>query len=352
MDIVSAYHYTKRHRIDGGQGQNSLGVFCAFDPQVQQEVAVKEIAKANFPDPAAFFREAQSMFRAEHPNVVAIKTASQTADMICLSMPLYRNGSLATRIQSGPVCIRDVVRIGREILAGLGAIHAGGTIHFDLKPSNVLFSDNGVAMIADFGQAREVGPNGVTLMPIRMYAPLTPPEAFSNGRRGTLKSDIYQVGVTLYRALNGEPFFEEQFAKHAMQNDLREAIEQGKFPRRDKFLPHIPDSLRRIVRKAMALQPEKRFANAQEFSNALAKLRHTNNWSTQFNADGSVVWDASRKKQPGLRVTLMPDGGNWEVAIYTVSNGVPRATKKAFWREAMTQREAGEYLNQLFSTLA
>jgi serine/threonine protein kinase len=352
MDVVSTFLYTKKHRIDGGQGQNSLGVFCAFDPQVQQDVAIKEIAKTDFPDPDAFFREAQAMFRAEHPNVVAIRTASQTSDTICLAMPLYRNGSLATRIKNGPVCIRDAVRAGREVLAGLGAIHAGGTIHFDLKPSNVLFSDTGVAMIADFGQARELGPNGVTLMPARMYAPLTPPEAFTNGRRGTVLSDIYQASITLYRALNGEPFFDAQFAEVVANDKLKEAIINGTFPRRDRFLPHVPDSLRRIVRKGMSVDPAKRFANASEFSNALAKLRRTNNWSVQIEPNLATTWEADRLRQPALRVVLQPNDKLWGVSIFTVRNGHTRPTKKAFWRDDMSRKDAGDYLNQLFSTLA
>ena len=67
MEILTDYRYDKRHAIDGGEGQNSIGVFRAFDPQIQADIAVKEIAKHDFRDATEFFREAQQMFRSTAP---------------------------------------------------------------------------------------------------------------------------------------------------------------------------------------------------------------------------------------------------------------------------------------------
>lgn len=350
MDVLSQYQYTKRQSIDGGQGQNSIGVFRAFDPQLQREVAVKEIAKASFRNPTEFFAEAQAMFKSDHPNVVPIRVASQTNDRICLSMPYFRNGSLSARIAVNPLPLRDVLTIGREILAGLGAIHAGGSIHFDIKPSNVLFSDQNVAMIADFGQAREVGPNGITLMPSRMYAPCTPPEAIANSGLGTTHSDIYQVAVTLYRALNGEPAFDRQLTS-AAQFTLGDEIVSGRFPKRSVFLPHVPDQICRIIRKAMNVNPAKRYSNAADFSNALARVSIGNNWNTVLGASGGVQWTSTRPSQPAIRVELTPDGTKWDVSIHTLTNSAPRKARTSLWKRGVTRVEADKHLSQLFATL-
>jgi eukaryotic-like serine/threonine-protein kinase len=350
MDVVAEYQFTKKHRIDGGQGQNSLGVFCAFDPQVQAEVAVKEIDKASFPKPDDFFAEAQRMFRADHPNVVPVRVATQTSDRIMLVMPIFPNGSLASRIEVDPLPLADLLRVAQQVLAGLGAIHAAGTIHFDIKPSNILFSDRNVAMIADFGQAREIGPTGVTLMPQRMYAPGTPPETFTNARRGTAESDIYQLGLTLYRAANGEPMFEEQF--QAARHDLPARIVKGQFPRRDLFAPHVPDRLRRIIRKALNVDPSKRFSSAAGFSNALVNVRIKNNWKTASRADGSADWIAVRKGQPRLEVSLLTSGSRWKIELHTCQPGSARRKfRQTSWHDGLGHAEAKIHLSQLFAAL-
>jgi eukaryotic-like serine/threonine-protein kinase len=350
MDIVSTLTVTRGPRIDGGQGQNCLGVFRARDPQLGMDVALKEISKTGR-DATSFFAEAQRMFESEHPNVVPIRTASQTATSILLVMPLYERGSLATRIASQPLSIHDTIRVGREILAGVGAIHAGSSVHFDIKPSNVLIGDNGAAKVADFGQARELGPDGFTLMPERMYAPLVPPEAFTTNGVGSRLSDIFQVGATLYRAVNGEPFFEAQLARLAGQVDLQDAIMRGRFPDRNKFLPHVPRGLKRIIRKAMNTTDTDRYQTADEFSTALAKVLPTLNWSPALQPDGNAIWEADRSERPNLRVELSRAGSHFDVKLSTSSLSGIRATKKGFWRLGMNRKDTDTYLSQLFDSL-
>jgi serine/threonine protein kinase len=79
------------------------------------------------------------MFAVAHDNVIAVQYACQTPDMISLVMPYYRNGSLADRIQDRPLQLSETLRIAQGVLAGLAHIHLRRYIHFDVKPSNVLF---------------------------------------------------------------------------------------------------------------------------------------------------------------------------------------------------------------------
>jgi len=206
-------------------------------------------------------------------------------------------------------------------------------------------------MIADFGQARAIGPNGVTLMPTRMYALCIPPETFSNGRRGTVESDIFQIGMTLYRAVNGEPEFARQFQAINTRADLEKQIVGGKFPRREIFLPHVPDRLRRVIRKALSTDPAKRYPSAAAFSNALAQIPIFNNWATSLNAGGNIDWLASRPKSSDLRVSLSQAGANCDVEIHTLHQGKLRRSKTALWRAGIKRDEAETYLTQLFATL-
>jgi len=348
MEIVSTLMVTRGQRIDGGQGQNSLGVFEATDTQLGQSVALKEIAKAGR-NVTAFFSEAQRMFNSEHPNVVPILRASQTNDSILLLMPLYQRGSLKTRLAQGPVSISEAITLGRQILGGAGAIHAGGSVHLDIKPSNVLIGDNGVAKIADFGQARELGPDGFAILPDRMYATITPPEAFSQRSVDRL-ADIFQIGVTLYQAVNGEQHTDAQLSGMDRLG-LRQAIAKGKFPNRNAFLPHVPDRLVRAIRKAMCVEPAKRFQSAAEFANALTKVQSLD-WSVSIQSDGTTQWEALRRNHPTLRWIKKPDGKNFKAEFYTVKNGKPRATKRALWKCGMKPKEADAYFSLLFAALA
>lgn len=350
MEIVATLTITRGEKIDRDQGRNSLGVYKAIDPQLGQVVALKEISKADR-DVDSYFSEAQRMFDSEHPNVVQILRASQTPDTILLLMPLFGKGSLQTRIEERPLSIGETIRIGREILAGVGAIHAGGSVHLDIKPSNVLFADNGDAKVSDFGQARALGPDGFAILPNRMYAPIVPPEAFSQTHVDRL-ADIYQVGLTLYRAVNGEEFFDKQLQKFREPDARRAAIERGKFPDRTSFLPHVPDRLRRVLRTAMRPDASKRYQSAIDFANALTRILPTLDWSIRFHDDGSVHWDAPRRGRPDLYWVMRPDGTAFKAEFYTRKNGKLRATKKGIWKGDFTRQAASDYFNLLFEAVA
>ena len=240
--ISTQFEYEPIREIGVGQGRNSK-VFLANDPATGGQIAVKEIAKSDFPDAAAYFKEAQSMKAAECPNVMPINICCQTATNVCIVMPFLKNGSLTDRIATSPLSLYECVRIGQGMLAGLAQIHhSAKIIHFDVKPSNILFADNDDVLVADFGQSRFIDAMGLSAIPT-MYVLAMPPEAIS-ARVGSFVSDVYQAGLTLYRMVNGNQFFEEQLATYPDAAALQPAIVAGKFPQRDSFLPHVPKWMR------------------------------------------------------------------------------------------------------------
>lgn len=164
MRVDASISYKKICQIGIGQGLNST-VYLIDDPQLGGRLAAKEIEKTRFRDPAAYFAEAQTMFSVVHENVLAVQYACQTSDTISLVMPYLKNGSLADRTQKGPLQLGEILRIMQGVLAGLAHIHLRSYIHFDVKPSNVIFSDRGVPMVADFGQSREISASGVIRVP-------------------------------------------------------------------------------------------------------------------------------------------------------------------------------------------
>ncbi|TWU61973.1 serine/threonine-protein kinase [Crateriforma conspicua] len=353
MQVVSNYEFTKVSRIDAGDGKNSVGVWLADDPALGGQVAVKEIAKADFRDPDEYFSEARKMFASDHPNVVSIRLGAQTADSIYLVMPYYKNGSLAARVRSGPLPVQAALKITREVLAGAGAIHAGRSVHLDIKPTNVLFGQRGEALVADFGQARTMRPGGFAPLPDRLYIPHIPPECWAGNVAG-VQADIFQIGLTLYRCLNGDDEFFRQLHAIPSQADLQAAIANGDFPKRDVYLPHISLSLRKAVNKALNPDMDKRFQSAFDFSNALAQVTVKHNWHPVRSPDGEIQWTAERRSRPDLVAMLTQDSSappRWSVEWFTSRAGKRRRTMPNMCRNGVSRTDAMRHLRQSFQTL-
>jgi eukaryotic-like serine/threonine-protein kinase len=348
MQVLASISYTKLSRIGVGQGMNSE-VYLADDSQLGGQVAAKEIDKARFANPNAYFGEAQTMFAVAHDNVVAIQYACQTGTTISLVMPYYVRGSLTDRIQSCPLQLSEVQRVAQGVLAGLAHIHLAGYIHFDVKPSNVLFSNTDKPMVADFGQSRAISPTGVVTVP-PLYMDAQPPETVRTGV-ATQLADIYHTGLLVYRALNGDAFFKAQLPGDPVS--LRAKIASGKFPDRTTFMPHVPSRLRTLVRKALRVNPADRFQTAIEMADALSRVDLMLDWSVSARSSGGFHWRALRPGQCDLIVELVKSGGTWDAETYTETKGEPRRAKckKENWRTGLSLSEAYAHLKDVFERL-
>lgn len=349
MQIVGSMTYDTLREIGAGEGRNSK-VYLADEPQLGGRVAIKEIEKTSFGDPTEYFNEAQAMFRTTHDNVVPILYACETATCISLAMPYFPNGSLSKRIKDRPLRLSDVLRIAQGVLAGLAHIHLGKFVHFDIKPSNVLFSDTDVPMVADFGQSRPMSAAGVATAPDKVYRTAFPPEALVAGA-GTVHSDVYQTGLLLYRVLNGDPFFRAQIPADSMV--LLDRIARGKFPDRQSFMPHVPKRLRSLVRKALRTDPAARFQTATEMADAFGRVRLALDWDVELVVAGGCRWKASRLGHADLIVELSSKAGGWVVETFTEKTGEPRRAKGRAenWRAGLSLRDAHAHLKRVFERL-
>jgi serine/threonine protein kinase len=328
-------------------------VYISTDGQFEGQFAVKHIDKTTLASPN-YFAEAKAMFAASHEHVVPVQYACQTADDTCLAMPYYQRGSLTDRITLGPIRLSEVIRVGQGVLSGLGRIHASGHLHLDVKPSNVLFDDKDTPMVADFGQAQRLDATGASPAPATMYGPGIPPEmVLKNDPR--IQADVYQAGLTLYRAVNGEPLFDEQVVAVFGTRDeshIKNAIVRSKFPDRSRFLPHVPKSMRSAIRKALNVDVTKRYASAAEFAKALARLTFKNDWSATPMPNDEVEWRAIRRGQPDLIVSLKRAKSEWCVQIHSQRPGVSvRRYATGSWIPTAKREECLTRLTQIFESL-
>jgi serine/threonine protein kinase len=202
-------------------------------------------------------------------------------------------------------------------------------------------------MIADFGQARMMDFGGTSRLP-PLYPGGVPPEFFTS-TVGTVETDIYHAGLTLYRLANGNPFFKSQ--EPGTSAEFKQATLDGTFPDRDEFLPHVPNALRAVIRRAMAVKASERYPSAADLQSAVAAVPETLDWRAELRPDGSATWTAPRLKQRGLIVRLERDGPKWCLQQFTDDGARPRRRNVAEWQSSLTRPQAMLELKRLFRSL-
>ena len=196
-------------RIEKKIGEGGLSrVFQAIDQTLNRQVALKVLSPEFSKDSQRaleFEREARITASISHPNVVKVYSAGRDQDHYFMAMELVNGGSLDQLIhKKGKIVERRALKIGAELVRGLQAAHKAGLIHRDVKPGNILFSEDGVSKIVDFGLARrEVGnrSDDGEMWATPFYVP---PEKLY-GAKEDFRSDVYSLGATLFHALVGKP---------------------------------------------------------------------------------------------------------------------------------------------------
>ncbi|GHD36479.1 serine/threonine-protein kinase [Streptomyces galbus] len=205
-----------RYRLLSPLGEGGMGtVWRARDEVLHREVAVKEVrAPAGLPAPdvermyARLEREAWAAARVAHRNVVTVYDVATEDGRPWIVMELVRGVSLADVLDAeGPLSAPRAARVGAEVLAALRAAHAAGVLHRDVKPANVLLSNDDRVVLTDFGIATVEGSSALTMTGEVIGSPefLAPERAL--GRTPGPGSDLWSLGVLLYAAVEGtSPF--------------------------------------------------------------------------------------------------------------------------------------------------
>lgn len=211
--------FAGRYLIEGTIGEGGMGsVHAAVDRELGERVALKVLSSAGEARPETlerFRREVRVARRVTHRNTARTFDIGEHAGLHFLTMELVEGESLADLLRrEGRLPAARVIDIGRQICAGLGAVHEAGIVHRDLKPANVMLESTGRAVLTDFGIARStVEDDGVTREQALLVG--TPrymaPEQVA-GESLTARSDLYTLGLVLYEAATGRLPFGAQTA--------------------------------------------------------------------------------------------------------------------------------------------
>lgn len=266
LDAPGAKQFGK-YELIAEIGRGAFGiVYKAKDSVLGRYVAIKVLHPALLVDPGfieRFRHEARVAALLDHPNIVPVYDFGQEDGRYFLVMAYMPGGSLSTLIKnSAPMPAERVIKITKEIGAGLSYAHASNIIHRDLKPSNILFDDKGVARVSDMGFAKVREGGGAASMTASGQLVGTPsymsPEVWK-GKPATEASDVYSLGLISMEMFTGAPFFDGESTPEIMLKHFQPRV-----------IPElIPAELHPVMAKALAENPEERYADIPSYLSQL-----------------------------------------------------------------------------------
>ncbi|NLL47900.1 MAG: Stk1 family PASTA domain-containing Ser/Thr kinase [Firmicutes bacterium] len=263
-----------------GDGGMAL-VYSAKDHLLSRIVAVK-ILRAQFADDEEFVerfrREARSAASLSHPNIVNIYDVGETEHIHFIVMEYVQGQNLHDLVRDHGSFPQDViVSVGKQIAMGLAHAHYHGIIHRDIKPHNILVTDEGRVKVTDFGIAQAMSTSNLTQtgMVLGSVHYFSPEQA--RGVNVQAASDLYSLGIVLYEMIAGHPPFK---GESPISIALKQ-IQEHPLPLRD-LRPDLDGELEDLVLKLLNKEPKKRGANAEEIVKAFQRIERR----LQMHGDG------------------------------------------------------------------
>ena len=272
----SRYRVLKRL---GGGGMAS--VYIAEHAQLERPVVLKVLHGHLAKDPEMlerFRREARAASQLVHPNIVPIFDAGEAEGVLFTVMPYLPGGSFADRIARGSRPPAEVASVVAQAATALDYAHRRGIVHRDVKPDNVLFDEDGHAMVTDFGIAEARSQGRLTASGRAMGTPhyMSPEQAM--GKLVDGRSDIYALGIVMYEALVGFPPFDGPDAFAVGYKQVHEPVVPPQ-----QVNSEIPPRLAGIVMQCLNKLAPQRYPRANDLADALLAFL-----AEQPDADGAM----------------------------------------------------------------
>ncbi|PJF26206.1 MAG: hypothetical protein CUN53_08895, partial [Phototrophicales bacterium] len=264
------------YRIIGVIGRGGMAsVYCGYDVHLQRYAAVKVIGAHLVTDDdhedyrQRFIREARAIARLNHPNIVSVYQFGEIDGLYYMAMGLIEGRNLSQIMKeqaaSGHLLPRQqVARIIRDIAAALDFAHASGVIHRDVKPSNIMITTDGQAILTDFGLALSAS-EGTVGNTFGSAHYMSPEQAISSASV-VPQSDLYSLGVVMYQLLTGRVPFDDP---SPMSVALKHINEAPPSPRR--YNPALTSEVERVLLRALEKKPQDRFPTGEAMASALSR---------------------------------------------------------------------------------
>jgi len=285
-------------------------VFKAYDTNLEREVAIKIIRREAFPPEQSdqllkrFEREAKSLARMSHPNIVKVLDYGEYGNSPYLVLEYLPGGTLKDKLGK-PMPWQEAARLLLPIAEALDYAHSQNIIHRDVKPANILLTQRGQPMLSDFGIAKLLESGDAQTLTGTGMGIGTPeymaPEQWSG--KVSSQTDIYALGVVFYELVTGHKPYTADTPAEIL---LKQATEP--LPRPMSFVPGLPEDVEKVLEKAMAKNPADRYVTMQAFAQALEDLlgRKAEVQQTTLNQPGTAPKPTTLEVET-TRVNRLPD---------------------------------------------
>lgn len=332
-------------------------VYKAHHEGFDRPVVQKIVTTAHMPAAIAF-AEPRLLHELKHDQLVPVLDTQpdpHNPAQIAFTMPYYREGSIRFALDNGyRFSIHRAIDVGCDLLTGLGHLHTNGLVHRDVKSDNLLLTD-GVrgGVLTDVGIAARLEADGRAPGGLGTFL-FMPPEAFGPSSRVGPEMDIYSAGLTIFEMANG-PIDYVRLAGPPAQARLAHGL-RGIPDSALDFAPHVPNELRRVIRKAIRPGPNDRYQTARSFVQALRRMRLVDWVEIGRGAGVEGQWEGTwpprlqvaRRRAYAVEVT--PVGRSYKAVA------LQRATPTGPWRrfgisDARLRSTEARALSQFFSAV-
>ena len=321
----------------GGMGE----VYLAEDMLLRRKVAIKMLAPELTRDERGlrrFEHEAHAASALNHPNILTIHEFGQANGMHFIASEFIDGVTLRQRLANGRLELNEAIEIAIQIASALAAAHAGGIVHRDIKPDNVIVRNDGIVKVLDFGIAKlgerrvetirrlatTVGSSTSEPGMVLGTAKYMSPEQ-ARGIEVDARSDIFSLGAVLYEMVTGRSAFEGSTA-----SDIIAEILKVEPPPPVEFAPEIPHELERIICKALRKDRESRYQTVKDLLIDLQDFRKETEFQAQLQRSARPASRSSgaAKKAVGFGLEPLKRGSGSRVAIGVEPEGLAFASTR------------------------
>jgi len=284
------------YRLERELGRGGMAtVYLAVQQSLKRRVALKLLNRSGAADPLQaqrFVNEAHTLAELRHPNIVTIHDVVQSAEADFITMEYLGAGSLSDRLKEG-LPLSDALAILAQLAGALGAAHAHGIVHRDIKPDNVLFRDEHTPVLTDFGIAHQLAPQTqrITDEGIVLGTPTYMAPEQIQGDPIDARSDIYSLGIVFYEMLTGHPPFTANSPKQVLVAHLAREVPP---------LPGELSPLQPVLDRMLAKSPERRYPTMTALLADLSRCLLTAPNLLRTPADSPALSPTERLRALGL----------------------------------------------------
>lgn len=251
-----------RYRVESRIARGGMAtVYLALDIRLDRTVALKVMHRSLAEDPAfvrRFIGEAKSVASLSHPNVVHVFDQGTDNDIVYLSMEYVPGKTLRDVLRErGRLPAREALEVMIPVLAALGAAHQAGMVHRDMKPENVLLTDDGRVKVVDFGLARAIEATNQTRTGVMIgtIGYMSPEQVTTGG--ADVRSDVYAAGIMLFELVTGQQPYDGETPMSVAYRHVHDTV-----PAPSSVVPEVPPLIDTLVAQATARDPFDRFQDA------------------------------------------------------------------------------------------